>query len=94
MTTYRLVPEPPKPGMIPPVVRSNLTLWQVFQSPPALQSILIDDAGVVTEKQNPLNKDTKAAKVFIPGGHQFYCEKDDFAYTALVAAGYTLEEVT
>ena len=51
MTTYRLVPEPRKPGMIPPVVRSDLTLWQVFQSPPALQSILIDDAGVVTEKR-------------------------------------------
>ena len=61
--------------------------------PPALQSILIDDAGVVTEKQNPLNKDTKAARVFIPGGRSF-TEKDDFAYTALVAAGYTLEEVT
>ena len=70
MAQYRLVPTVTKPGVIPPPVVSDLTLWQA-----------------------PLNKDVKAATVYIPGGHQFITEENSFAYTSLVAAGYTLEAV-
>lgn len=93
MSQYRLVPTLTKPGVIPPPVTSDLTLWQVFRSPPSYKSILIDSAGTVTAVQAPLNEDIKASTVYIPGGHQFITEENSFAYNSLVAAGYTLEAV-
>lgn len=91
MALMRLVPMPPKPRQIPAPVRSNLTLWQVFQGPPAHTSILIDGEGNVTDVQNPQVSATKSAVVFIPGGHQFVTEENSFAYNSLVAAGYKFE---
>lgn len=93
MAQYRLLPTVTKPGVIPPPVISDLTLWQVFHSPPSYKSVLISSDGTVTAVQAPLNEDIKAATVFIPGGHQFITEENSFAYTSLVAAGYTLEAV-
>jgi hypothetical protein len=93
MPQYRLVPTVTKPGVIPPPVISDLTLWQVFHSPPSYKSVLISSDGTVTAAQAPLNEDIKAATVFIPGGHQFITEENSFAYNSLVAAGYTLEAV-
>ena len=54
---------------------------------------LIQFDGTVEDIQTPTTKEIKASHTYIPGGHQFVTEKDSFAYTALVAAGYTLEAV-
>ena len=88
---YRLIPEPPHPRQIPPNVATYPFLWAYFPPPPALRTILIQFDGSVEDIQTPTTKEIKASHTYIPGGHQFVTEKDSFAYTALVAAGYTLE---
>ena len=89
----RLVNDPPKPRYTPAPVRSNLTLWQVFTGPPAPRSILVDHDGSVRDVQNPLNTEVSKAAVAIIGGTVFETEKDSFAYTSLVAAGYKFKAV-
>lgn len=78
---------------VPSYETSGTWLWEYFRPPPAQNSILIASDGTVTEVQVPLNKDIKAATVYIPGGHQFTTEDTSFAYTSLVAAGYQFEAV-
>ena len=78
---------------VPSYETSGTWLWEYFRPPPAQNSILIASDGTVTEVQVPLNKDIKAATVYIPGGHQFETEDTSFAYTSLVAAGYQFEAV-
>mgnify|MGYP005714495341 CR=1 FL=1 len=78
---------------VPSYETSGTWLWEYFRPPPAQNSILIASDGTVTEVSVPLNKDIKAATVYIPGGHQFETEDTSFAYTSLVAAGYQFEAV-
>lgn len=78
---------------VPTYETSGTWLWEYFQPPPAQNTILIADDGSVTEVQVPLNRDLKAAAVFIQGGHQFVTDEGSFAHTSLVNAGYEFEAV-
>ena len=78
---------------VPTYATSGTFLWEYFRPVPAQVSILVWDDGSVQEIQTPLNSQTKAAAVFIPGGHQFVTDEGSFAHTSLVNAGYEFEAV-
>ena len=78
---------------VPSYETSGTWLWEYFRPVPAQNSILISDDGTVEERQVPKNSETKKAKVFIPGGHQFITDEGSFAHSSLVAAGYEFEAV-
>lgn len=78
---------------VPTYRDSGTWLWEYFRPVPAQNSILIWADGRVEEKQVPMNKETKACEVFIPGGHQFVTDEGSFAHSSLVAAGYEFEAV-
>ena len=78
---------------IPTYETCGTWLWEYFRPPPSQNSLLIWQDGSVQEVAVPLNKDTKACEVFIPGGHQFVTDEGSFAHTSLVNAGYQFEAV-
>jgi len=78
---------------VPSYETSGTFLWEYFRPVPAQNSILVWADGTVEERQVPKNSETKKAKVFIPGGHQFVTDEGSFAHTSLVNAGYEFEAV-
>lgn len=77
----------PSPGVSP--------LWQFFLGPPAQNSVIIYDDGMVVERQTFENDEIKESSVhtFILGGTDFRCEEGSFEYNSLEDAGYTFREV-
>lgn len=70
-------------------------LWSYMRMPPAQNSVLIYNDGSVVERAHFENTDIADPNVhtWIYGGTRFTCEVGSFEYNALLAAGYTLEEI-
>jgi hypothetical protein len=70
-------------------------LWKYMRMPPAQNSLIIYDDGSVVEGAHFENDDIAADDVHLYhyGGTIFTVEVGSFAYNALEAAGYLLEEI-
>lgn len=70
-------------------------LWQFFRSPPAQNSVIIYDDGLVEERQTFENSEIQASNVvtFILGGTDFRTDEGSFDYDSLTSAGYTWRNV-
>lgn len=70
-------------------------LWSYMRMPPAQNSLIIYDDGSVVEGAHFESDDIQADNVYFYhyGGTQFIVEVGSFAYNALEAAGYLLEEI-